>query len=213
MRGLSQRAGWWGGALSVTFLVGCGSRGDATSPDDLPNFVQITVVDAKLGLGKSDGSQWDGLGVVPLEAIQDLAKAMSVIDRRAQIADHGIAILRTGIGMFNAPDAVGWAELVGADLPQTATRQQLVAEAEDTFLPVWRGPPTWNRVPFHASLALTGRLEDDDTPGRNDLIGNFYIPYDQLLAALRAQRVHQVQLSEQTHNQLLFIGVLVRPSS
>ncbi|WP_197041088.1 hypothetical protein [Chondromyces apiculatus] len=177
--------------------------------------MRITLVDAKIGPGKIDasgetGTQWDSPIPLPVETIQNLIRSLSIVDKRAAIAAGGISVLSLGMDRFTPPDPVGYAEVVNGGEFIGPPRIELTSQ-EDTFSPLWNGPPSWLRVSFQPELRVFGAILDNDSPFDSEKIGAFQISYDVLVAALRSGKVHQVQVADQTHNQLLFLGIQVWP--
>jgi hypothetical protein len=105
---------------------------------------------------------------------------------------------------LSKPDPLGRAELVG---PLGASQQRVLVAQQNTFTPQW-ATAGWAHVPLDGSTRIRVQLWDED-PANNDPMGTFEVNADDLLAALRAERVHHVRVDEQTHGQVLFAAISV----
>jgi hypothetical protein len=169
----------------------------------LPSKVTIRIHNTLLGPSKSDGRVWDGTGVVDADLHLNL---LNLLRGKNPAVEVGKFMWSFAEKYFDRPDAYGKASLSsnGRNLGEVS----LIPNTEDTFTPQWKGPPGWQHVPFHQSIRLQGTLQDRDLAFDDDM-GVFVINYNDILAALRAGKIHQVKVSDQTHEQILFVGLEV----
>jgi len=209
---MKRFTGWVGpgavAALALVGVAGCGAGSD--SPEtQLPSHVRVSLVDATIGIGTMDGEQWDGPGQVPEELMRSIP---GVLARRNPYVAVGSFLASLGINSIEKPEPTGWAELLNGAAP--VTRVDLKSTKEDTLTPQWQDAqgraPSFGRVPLNASTRIRVHIEDADVDA-NDPIGLCELNYMDLAAALQAQQVHHVNVAEQTHKQLLFMGISVIP--
>lgn len=212
MRGIAEGTGTGAlGALALLVVLagasGCGEG--ASSPEaTLPSHVRVTLIDATTGVGKRDGKQWDGLGVIPEELLSVVSSALA---RKNPYVAVGSVLGPLAVDLFEKPDPKGWAEVWSGGVP--AGRVDLKSTKEDTLEPQWRDAegraPSFAGVPLHASTRVRVELVDDDNPLPDDAMGVCEIGYGELVAALQSQQVHHVNVAEQTRSQVLFVGISV----
>jgi hypothetical protein len=175
----------------------------------LPDHVSITIVDATVAPGNDRGLAWDGAAPVAAQVVSGLAQSVAGLGRGKEGERKAAAIISfiaeaAGRGIA-APDPRGWAEV---QVPGGQPARARLAENGDSFRPQWSGV-RWIGVPLAQDTRLRVYLEDVDTLGSNDPIGTAEIGYDDLIDALDSQKVWQVAVADQTHNQLLYVGISV----
>jgi hypothetical protein len=80
-------------------------------------------------------------------------------------------------------------------------------EFKDTYTPMW-SDATLHGVVASSEIRLRITLIDQDVV-EDDPIGVVELTEADLVAARTAGRVHHVQVSEQSQNQILFVGISV----
>ena len=172
----------------------------------MPELVTVLVVDAVIGPGKSDGTQWDGYEYVPSSIRSDLAKVIGG-GIRSKILDWLLSVANQGLAK---PDPYGWVELdVGNGYEADAWLAGTGDNTEDTFTPIWPGGGSgWSEVPFVSDLRLRVTLFDEDLVNDDD-IGVAVINFDDVLEAWADGSKYYVLTADQTANQLLMVGIEV----
>lgn len=204
---------WTGtSALAAILFIGaagCGERGTDNPETWLPARVGVSLIDATTGVGTMDGRQWDGFGQIPEDVLNSVA---GVLARRNPYVAIGSVLAPLATGLFEKPDPTGLAELLNG--VTTVGRVELKANQEDTFSPRWQDAqgkaPSFTNVPLNASTRIRVQLMDKDIPS-DELMGVCEINDRDLIEALQAQQVHQVNVADQTKNQILFLGISVVP--
>jgi len=202
---------------------------DKTTQDakaDLPKTVSVEVLSALIGPSKVDGSKWDGIGHVKPEVQQQVQR----IAAQKVVALAGLAVgvaaapytaavsLMSGIGTSflskeDKPDPYGTVEVAVDNEYQPAMKRDLYPRGgfeKDTFMPSFPDG-AFQRIPLKKGTRFRVTLWDKDLT-KSDFIGKAEITYDDLVAALNAGKIYQVMVADQTQNQLLFIGIAVRPA-
>ncbi|MSP60399.1 MAG: hypothetical protein EXR72_08665 [Myxococcales bacterium] len=172
----------------------------------LPALVTITISGATVAPFKADGTEWDGPGKVDQKTIDGLAAALVGGNSYAVVTGFlgGQAILA-----LTRPDPFGTGEVfVGGGWINKIDLATTVNNVENTFAPAWPGPPAWQHVPLAPTLRVRVHGVDEDLVN-HDVIGDAEIGYAALVQAWQSQNVVQVQVSGQTQNQLLFVGLSV----
>lgn len=192
-------------ALAALVAAGCGP-----SPQRLPDRVNIALIDATVAPATDHGKSWDGPGTVPIEVLSRMSQILAAAPARGRVevaAKTGavVAELASAVAAGVAPpDPRGTVDLLVAG----SSRRLTLSERQDTFRPTWSGV-TFDQVPLVEDLRLRVQLFDADSVGSDDPIGTAELVYEDLVAALSAEQVTQIRVAEQTHNQLLYIGISV----
>lgn len=162
----------------------------------------MSIVSALIGPAKVSGLPWDGTGGavdeatwgelgIALGAAEPYSAAVGIL---ASIADSGTA----------RPDPKGTALLYGAG---TETEIELPMAFQDTYTPTW-SDATLHNVPGNIDQRLRITLIDQDVM-EDDPIGIVELTPADLEAARASGRIYQVRVSDQSQNQILFIGLSV----
>ena len=77
---------------------------------------------------------------------------------------------------------------------------------------MWTGEPTWSHVLLSSCVRLHVALMDEDV-SEHDPIGAFELSERDFARALETGRVYHVKVADQTYDQVLFAGIVVRASS
>lgn len=191
---------------SIVPKYDAGVTPDTTQP---PSMVTISIRSAVIAPFKSTGEEWDWTlwkKSATGSMIQALANAMAKLD------PYGAVKVLIESGIFNSlskPDPMGVAVAYAKggfskaiNLATSSTNQ------EDTFTPIWPGGPGWSQVPFGPDTRVSMDLYDEDIYN-HDPIGSCEITYKDLYEAWKTKKVVQVNVSSQTYNQALFVGVTV----
>jgi hypothetical protein len=153
-------------------------------------------VNATIAPAKLDGSAWDGLGGIVPTLTAGAASAMGAGTDTAIVVAH---VTGEALSHFTRPDPYGWAEARGArvDLKRTS----------DTLMPSWSAPPL-RKITLDGSARVRVHLIDHDLDA-DDPIGDVELGDKELREALASAKVYQVRVDDQTHGQVLFVGVSV----
>jgi hypothetical protein len=164
----------------------------------------VSILDAKIGPSKVDGTDWDGPGKVPPTVTGGLLAALGAPDPYQAVTN---LLFSVSSNSLDRPEPFGVAELFTRSGPV----QVLSLNADrDTLTPIWNGSPTWSSVPLDPATRIRITLKDKDLV-YDDPMGIAEFGYDDLVAALRAGRIYPVRVAEQTNRQILFIGISVMP--
>jgi len=173
-------------------LGGCGSEPERPEP----LFVRVSVVGATVGPAKFDGSRWDAMTALP-NLVAGVAREAGSETGTTILAAH---VTGEVLAPFEKPDPAGWAELTGVRRPLTG--------CGDTLTPTWSSAE-WRYVRLSDATRLRVHLVDRDDIGSDEPIGDADVHAGYLREALEKGSIVQVPVSEQTHGQLLFVGVSV----
>ncbi|WP_394849875.1 hypothetical protein LZC95_20760 [Pendulispora brunnea] len=189
---------------AIVFLsaLALGVGGCSSEPErPEPLFVRVALVGATVGPAKFDGTRWDALTVLP-NLVAGVTREAGGETGTAIIAAH-----MTGevLAPFEKPDPAGWAELTGVRRPLTGC-------GSDTLTPAWSSAE-WRHVRLSDATRLRVHLVDRDDIGSDEPIGDVDVHAGYLREALEKGIVVQVPVSDQTHGQLLFVGVSVAPEA
>jgi hypothetical protein len=181
--------------LASSLATACASESKHAEPE----FVRVTIVSATIGPTKIDGSRWDALTALP-----NLAAAV-VTESGGSTGGAIVAAHVTGemLAPFEKPDPEGWAELDGE-------RRSLACGGGDTLTPQWSTSATFAHVRLSDAARLRIHLEDRDPLG-NEPIGDVELHGGVMLAALERGGVYQARVDDQTHGQVLTVGITVAP--
>jgi hypothetical protein len=171
-----------------------------------PDAVSVRVVDAVIGPGKSDGTQWDGWGNLPTGMASDLATVVGA-GIKTKIVEW---VLNAAVQALEKPDPYGWAEIdIGTGYELDVWLADWKNNTEDTFTPIWPdGGGGWDNVPFSEPTRIRVTLIDEDLTSDDD-IGVAVLNFDDLLEAWADGSKYYVITGDQTNNQLLMVGVEV----
>jgi hypothetical protein len=210
----SQHAWAFASVAAGLALVACDPCADASNPSDdcmerdPKMFVTVEVQSALIGPGKFTRETWDADGTeISTETWSQLA---TVLAGANPYAAASALLINPVLAGTKAPDPFGTVRL---DIGQAIGLPYAVADTssnqEDTYAPTWPTPVAWRNVPLDRDIRLKVDLTDEDL-FNPDPIGVAEITKSNLLDALAAGKVYQVPVADQTHNQLLFIGISVR---
>jgi len=181
----------------------------STSPTDAGysgRLVTVKIIDAVIAPGKKDGTDWDDLGTVDPAVAQAVSEALV---GPTPLADVLAALANPALAAVDKPDPYGSAQLTVYGM----TTEQVPLETRDgaipnTFMPTW--PRAWHyqNLPIDTDVRIGIDLWDKDLVD-DDSIGHAELNSNDLKAALAAQKTLEVQVSDQTSDQLLFIGISV----
>jgi hypothetical protein len=177
----------------------------------ISKVITIRILDAVIGPGKADGTQWDGMGTVPQDVIDMVAGFISTGSL------EGIVSYLTGVAVstLSKPDPLGTAIIDngnGFDIAGLVVLANEGNNTEDTFTPIWpNGGKKWGPVPFVPSVKFQFIIYDEDLVN-NDDIGVALVDFDDLMAAWADGNKYWVNVADQTSRQLIAIGLTVSAS-
>jgi hypothetical protein len=192
------------GAAAIV-IGGCGGSGGGDAGYS-GRLVTVKIIDAVIAPGKKDGTDWDDSGIVDPAVAQAISEALV---GPTPLADVLAALANPALAAVDKPDPFGSAQLTvyGMIMEQVAleTRDGAIA---DTFIPTW--PRAWHyrNIPIDTDVRIGIDLWDQDLVD-DDPIGHAEINSNELNAALTAQEKLEIQVSDQTSDQLLFVGITV----
>ncbi len=197
---------------SSTYPKVCGAAGSGgsggSSTGGVPDTIDISLVSALIGPGKSDKTQWDGFGDVPDSVTTGLAAALGAGPYAPVLG----FMTSAAIASVSKPDPFGYAQVNYQGTWELDT--DLANEndnTEDTFTPQWPENPGWQNVPYSKNLRVRIVLQDEDISNHDDM-GKLEINAAHIEAAWAAQKVHQIRVADQTYNQVLYFGISVTAS-
>jgi mRNA interferase MazF len=174
-------------------------------------FATVLIEDAVIGPGKVDHSAWDPGVAVPDQVFTDLATALGAANPvAAALSVLGGPLLNGAISASQKPDVYGTMRMdgfgtIGTELWLAAREER----TEDSFTPAFPSPRGYKDIPIDADVRLRVHLVDADLLDSDDEVGIAVVNAADMRAALAAQKKYQVQVSNQTSNQILFIGISV----
>lgn len=176
-----------------------GGGGSGVQPGDP---IAIYLKGAVIGPAKTNGSAWDTCKL-------DSSAVAQVISAVTTGATFNAVVSLLQSSMFSAlcmPDPEGTATLYVDGMAHSSV--PLRSTSEDTFTPQWIGSPGWTNVPYSNRFRINVSLKDTDIFS-DDVIGTADINQSHFKTALDKQEVVQVNVSSQSSNQILFIGISV----
>lgn len=188
-------------ALALSGLVagGCGG-GQISTRNYVTSALRISIVDALIAPAKVSGLPWDGTGgAIDQGTWGELSFAHGAADPYS--AALGILASRADSGTAR-PDPKGTVLLYDA---HEEVEIELPMEFKDTFTPMW-SDATLHGVVNSSESRLRITLIDQDVV-EDDPNGVVEPTEADLVAAGTTGRVHHHQVSEQSQNQSLFVGI------
>jgi hypothetical protein len=172
-------------------------------------WVSVQIVDAIIGPAQdAEGTPWDGPGTVDPSIIEDVSEALVGANPAATVLT---ILANPALAVFDPPDPYGTVQatafgVTGPIYPGLASSANPVP---NTYNPIWpNGGFEYTGVPIDSDVRITVSLWDSDLVF-DDTIGTAVINSDDFKAALAAKQKYEVQVSDQTNNLLLFIGIEV----
>jgi hypothetical protein len=169
-------------------------------------LVTVKIIDAVIAPGKQDGTDWDGVGTVDPAVAHAVSEALVAPTPLAGVL---AALANPALAAVDKPDPYGSAQLtVYGMLTEQVPLETRDGAIPNTFTPTW--PRAWHyqNIPIDTDVRIGIDLWDADLVDA-DPIGHAEINSNDLDAALTAQEKLEVQVSDQTSDQLLFIGISV----
>jgi hypothetical protein len=180
------------------------------SPTPAPPMVNVDVVDATVSLSKFDGSKWGGFGKVSPQTVGKVSSLLLGTNPYTAIISALSGPVSAGL---EKPAPFGWVDVSinGQYLPnlRTCTFSPCQRPYKHTYTPIFNGS-TYQNIPFSPDTRLRVTLYADHTLINPDPIGTAIINFVDLKKAVEAGKIYQVQVNDQTQNQLLFVGLDVR---
>ena len=176
------------------------------APDAGPTTVTVRFIGALVGPAKANGDPWDFDGSsISEEGKAALAQALLGANPYASVLALMSGPLLSPVAK---PDPFGTVTVETATGSQTfpiATEAQAPA---DSFALTAASPPGWRGVTLGRDIRFLVNLWDSDLVN-NDPIGTAEINMDDVKAALAAERVYHVKVSDQTFGTILFVDISV----
>jgi hypothetical protein len=180
---------------------------------ELPAKVTVQIVSATIGPSKFGGGKWHGFGQVEQGLINKIAVGLAAETGGFSLV---LSALSTPALQNSAPDPWGWVEVAidGEFMPPLkhafyANSKEIIRK---TFTPSFQNCEYTN-VPLNEGTRFKVNLWNNHSIlGKDEPIGVAEINMKDLVTALEAQKIYQVQVADQTQNQLLFLGIEVRAS-
>jgi hypothetical protein len=214
-----SRASWSRWLLFACVLLACaggagcgrsrkgGGQGAPPPPAmPLPAFATVDLVGVTIAPAKFDRTAWDGPGGgLRNEDAEKLAGALAIAAPELAFAAALSVLAEPTVRALEKPDVAGWAAFVSG---QGLGPAQAFPKTQDSFTPAISA--RFTRVPLDGSARIRVELTDMDL-SEHDAVGRFEIATHDIVAALRAGRVHQVRVAEQTNRQVLFVAISAFP--
>lgn len=190
-------------ALSCGVASGCSAPGGTRS-----GHAQVRIASMLIGLSTT-GLEWDSVSSFANHFRGDVATALLSADpyaAAAAVLSNVAADLSTSL---DAPDPAMTATIyidgvVANRSPRTSTSQN-----HDTFFPTFPGGG-WTGVPLDSDIRISVSVEDEDLTDFEPICVAELNTSD-VMTALDAAHVVQIDVSGQCQNQLLFIGLSAIP--
>ena len=184
----------------------------ATTPTPQPTRVWVQIVNATIGPAKVDGSSWGGKKVDP----SIVAKVGTLLMGSNPYIGILSLLSAPGLASLDKPSSFGLVDVAidGEYLPRL--RGCLFNPCNKfsihTFTPIFE-LPSYQNVPLGDGTRFKVTLNCNHILTRPEPIGVAIINSKDLRKALEDQKIYQVPVADQTSNQLLFIGIDVRPAA
>jgi hypothetical protein len=217
--GESSKASSSGGGESSN---GGSSGGD--DPPNLPQFVQIEILDAMIYPSPKNGECWDGSYSINPEDLGKLADALAGPYVGTELAE-GVASVLAGIvnHVLDAsapPDPIASAMIWDVDaFVSPIDLSYWLNNYDDTYTPTWHGDEAygnakgWTKVPLNKDLRIRVHIDDEDLKvalDSDDPIGEVEINYDDVVAAYLKKQSYPVRVDDQGSGLILFVGISVQ---
>lgn len=166
-----------------------------------------------IGPATASGEGWDD-GSISQETVKKITELMAkaATSYYGLPSDFGLGsvlgeLASILVGLSAPPDIFGTAELL---LPGKTIPPIELPQKDDTYNPTWG--VGWQNVPFLKDAKIRVSLTDYDPLNSNDDVGSAILNFNHLVAAYWKGEVIQINVSQQTKNQILFLGLsVVRP--
>ncbi len=174
-------------------------------PDEEPDVeeptphLNIDILGALIGPGKSDRTQWDGFGDVPEELWLTVAILVEM-----PVNDVLDFLSRAAVQSLAKPDPFGTVEL---DLGDGWEQPMELANRSNTFQPLF-DDAIYTNIPVETQLRMKVELWDEDV-NFDDPIGAVIISKDDILAARDAGGSYWVNVASQSIGQIIFVQIAV----
>lgn len=167
---------------------------------------RIEVVSAHIGPGTADGYQWESWEKVPPDLWQGLQDILAspVGDYGAKLAAFARKVVQVAT---QAPDPTGHAWIDRGDGNGWDEERDLVTDYNDTFTPRWNIAATWSGVLVNERTLIGVRLEDQDVASHDPIKPANITACDIAEAIAKNGKVHDVPVADQTHGELLYVGI------
>ncbi len=189
--------------------------------ESLPSMVTVEILNALIGPCKADGTKWDGIGHCDKKAQSQMTQLTSqqvvgAVLKNFNLYGQAAAIMQGMGGSIlskeEKPDPFGTVEVCTDNEFHPDLKHNFFPKGvflKDTYTPDFPNYE-FKQIPLNKGTRLRITLWDKDLT-KDDFIGKAELTYDDLVAALKAGKIFQVMVADQTQNQLLFVGISVRP--
>jgi hypothetical protein len=169
-------------------------------------WVSVSIKSAIIAPGKTDGTNWDGLGDVDPDLAQSVAVALLGPSPAAAVLG---AYAAPAVAALDKPDPYGDAQAIAFGvIGKPVALATFDAPISNTFNPIWRLGWSYTNVPIDSDVRIGITLWDSDLVD-DDPIDAVELNSQDLKDALAAQQVFDVRVDDQGQHQLLFVGVSV----
>lgn len=214
-----ESSGEPGPGKASTAATGATGTGGATP--QLPQTVQIEILDAMIYPSPKNGECWDNFCSLTQDDFNKVAEALaSSGDPYAVAAAVAVALG----GILNEagapPDPIASATIWdGGAFASPVDLAHWGHNYSDTYTPTWLGDEAhnnakgWTAVPLNDGLRIRVDIQDTDSAGLgdpDDPIGVVEINYDDAVAAYLAKQSYPVRVDDQGSGLVLFVGISVQ---
>jgi len=194
-------------SVVLAFLVAAGLSGFLFA-EETPQRVSIQIVGATIAPSRVDGSKWLGFGKAKAAQVSKVMDALLMAEPHVAVIN---ALAQVAMSTSDKPIPYGVVDVATAGKFHTNARKGFGDSRQHSFTPFF-GNINYQDIPLDYGTRIEVRMWNyHPIEKRNiDPIGVAEINSDDLKKALDSQKIYQLNVSDQTQNQLLFIAIEVR---
>jgi hypothetical protein len=197
-------------SLSITF--GILAAFNAYSDTSGTAKVSIQIVGLTLAPSRVDGTIWNAMGHSKVQPSVTAKIAKAMLATSPQGAAVEVVSIVGGLAMTESkkPAPMGWVEVATKGEFQPEFKKKFGNPRLNTLTPIINSV-SYKGIPYSQETRLKVTVYDYHAFKKYlEPMGVAEINATDLYEALKAQKVYQVKVADQTQNQVLFVGIEVR---
>lgn len=172
---------------------------DVATTATLPESLRVEIISLQIGPGKSDGTNWDGIGNLTEDLFAFAARAAGL-----PFPDIIAKMATVAVSSLEKPDIRGTVEWEsnGSIIDSIS-----FAEEEDNFQPTLKPKADFQGFNPHTDRITISLTEVDLS--EHDSAGEIYLSKQHFNEVLQNGGAHWVNVAEQTNNQILLVRIII----